>query len=167
MNITRGHNPVSIALYEIMYYIKNMRRVHIKPGYFTLVDYVYTVINRKTTCIHRLITNAPKGMVVDHVNGNGLDNRKENLRVCTPLQNAMNKKRTKRKNSSILTSKYKGVQFQPYRSKGNEYLAMIRYAGKTYHLGTYATEEEAALAYDKKAIELAGEFALTNFGVRT
>jgi hypothetical protein len=118
---------------------------------------------RKPILMHREITNAPKGMSVDHINGNPLDNRKDNLRVCTYSQNQMN--RGKIKNN---TSGYKGV-FYMKRTKDmiNEHLkpwkAQIRFNGKVIYLGIYKTKEPAARIYDKKALELFGEFAQLNF----
>jgi hypothetical protein len=102
--------------------------------------------------MHRMIMKAPDGMVVDHINGNGLDNRRCNLRVCTQDQNALNSRprlHTK--------SKFKGVY--PW---GDKWRAKITYKGKAYHLGLFATELEAAQARDLKAVELFGEYAWRN-----
>lgn len=101
--------------------------------------------------MHRYIMNAPDDMVVDHINGNPLDNRKSNLRICTHHQNLMNR-------SANNTSNYKGV-----RPSKNSWSSRITYNCKEYHLGTFSTEEEAARAYDAKARELFGEFARLNF----
>jgi len=117
---------------------------------------------QKKILIHRVITNAPKEKMVDHINGNPLDNRKDNLRVCTHQENCMN--RGKQKNNM---SGYKGVS---YRKKGkdmiNEYqkpwIASISFNGKNILFDYYKTKEEAALAYNKKAPELFGKFAVLN-----
>lgn len=93
-------------------------------------------------------------MQVDHRNCNGLDNRKENLRICTNQQNNMNK--VSYRNSS---SKYKGVY------KDNErggWAAQITIDGKKKFIGRYKIEEDAAVAYDRFAIKLFGEFAKLN-----
>jgi|TARA_R110000824_G_scaffold14877_1_gene63025 hypothetical protein len=113
--------------------------------------------------IHRGITNAPKGMVVDHINGNPLDNRKENLRVCTTAENCRNRGKSKNNKSG-----YKGVSYhKKAKHMINEYKSpwqsMIVFNRKLMCLGMYKTKEEAARAYDQKAIELFGEFALLNF----
>lgn len=92
---------------------------------------------------------------VDHIDHNGLNCQKSNLRKCTHQQNMMN--RTANKNS---TSKYKGVSFVSSR---NKWLASISTHGKAINLGRHDNEKDAALAYDKKAIELFGEFAYLNF----
>ena len=109
----------------------------------------------KTIYMHREIMNAPDGMEVDHINGNGLDNRRGNLRLCTKAQNQMNSaKRTGK--SSI----FKGVFW--YKITG-QWRAAIKIARKDIHIGYFDTELEAAEAYDKKALELFGEFAKPNF----
>lgn len=104
--------------------------------------------------MHRLIMNAPKGMVVDHINGNGLDNRRCNLRICTRQQNAYNSRRCRG------TSQYKGVHFE--KATGG-WRATITCKGEHFNLGLFDDEVEAARAYDCKAIELFGEFAYLNF----
>lgn len=104
--------------------------------------------------MHRLITDAPKGMVVDHINGNGLDNRRENLRVCTLAENSQNRARIRKKSSD---SKYKGVSFVSY------YGARIKVDGKMINLGHFKTPEEAARAYDEAAKKYFGQFANLNF----
>ena len=107
--------------------------------------------------MHRHITNAPKGMVVDHINHNGLDNRKSNLRVCTIAENSRNRRRQKGG-----TSIYKGVNWQKAKKKWH---ARIKFEGKHMHIGYFTDdkEEEAARAVDAKAKELHGEYAYLNF----
>ena len=89
---------------------------------------------------------------VDHVDGNGLNNTRINLRVCTKTQN--NQNRRKRKDA---TSRFKGV-FLAY----GRWRAEMQANGLRLHLGTFSTEEDAALAYDRAALIHFGEFALTN-----
>jgi hypothetical protein len=105
--------------------------------------------------MHREIVDPPKGVEVDHINGNKLDNRRENLRLSTRSQNQINQGLT-RKN----TSGYKGVTFHRVL---NKWQSQIGIDGKTLYLGLYATPEEAARAYDAKARELFGGFARLNF----
>lgn len=102
--------------------------------------------------MHVLLVKPPRGMLVDHWDGNGLNNCRKNLRVCTKQQNNMNTK--KRSNRS---SKYKGVHFRAGR-----WLAQIQVAGKKKHLGTFEEEADAALAYNFAATELFGPFARLN-----
>ena len=105
--------------------------------------------------MHRVLMNPPEGMVVDHINGNPCDNRRSNLRICTPEQNAYN--RRMHRNTS---SRFKGVSF--HRSSG-KWIASICCGGKWMYLGSFDDEIEAAKAYDRKARELFGEFAYLNF----
>lgn len=104
--------------------------------------------------LHREIMNPPDGMFIDHINRNRLDNRKENLRVCNIAQNRYNSGPNK-----DTSSKYKGVH---YCKKRKLYNSIITFEGKTYNLGSYYTEEEAAIAFNLKAKELQGEFAYLN-----
>lgn len=100
------------------------------------------------TRMHRAIMNAPAGMVVDHINGNTLDNRRENLRVCTHQQNMCNRK----DNANRRVSKYRGVIYQGPAS----WYAYLTHMGKRLRTGPHRTEIEAAAAFDKLAIELRG-----------
>jgi len=105
--------------------------------------------------LHRLLMDPPKGMMIDHINHNGLDNRRENLRICTRAENGRN--RGKQKNN---TSGYKGV----YWAKSNKrWRAQIKKDNKLIHIGMFDILEEAARAYDAKAKELFGEYAQLNF----
>lgn len=112
---------------------------------------VGTNIEGKLMFLHRLLLNAPKGVQVDHINGNALDNRRSNLRLATLQQNCFN--RPKRSDGKY--SKYKGVGMPPWSAR-------IKVIGKTILLGTYKTEEDAALAYNEAATKYFGEFARPN-----
>lgn len=105
--------------------------------------------------LHRIITNAPDSLVVDHINRNHLDNRRENLRICTNSQNLMNS--SKHKDSS---SGFKGVC--RCRSKTHPWRAYIVVDYKQKHLGNFKTAEEAARAYNEAAQELHGIYANLN-----
>ena len=105
--------------------------------------------------MHRIILNAPKGTMVDHINGNGLDNRKENLRLCTTRENNANQKKNRNNSSG-----YKGVAKASNCSKWRAY---IRVDGVQRHLGNHNTPEEAARAYDAAAKKHFGEYAHLNF----
>lgn len=111
--------------------------------------------------IHRVILGvSDKNLCVDHINRNTLDNRRSNLRICTYSQNSMNRK-------PVGKSKYLGVSFAKKRkSNGKEYFyicANIRVSGKLKYLGSFKTEEDAALAYDEAAKLYNKEFAYLNF----
>lgn len=111
----------------------------------------------KTIYLYRHILKADEGIVVDHINGNPLDNRKSNLRLCSQAENCYNSAKR-----SGAKSKYKGVSI---RDEAKPFRARLHKDGKEYHLGSFETEIEAAIAYDVKAKEMFGEFARLNFGL--
>lgn len=117
---------------------------------------------KKTIFMHRVILNQLKGTIVDHIDGNGLNNQKSNLRIVTPSQNMMN--RRKNKNTA---SDYKGVSLNKRKLRGKPYswMSTISINNKKMTIGRYDSQIEAAKAYDKKAKELFGEFAKLNFPV--
>lgn len=98
--------------------------------------------------------NAAPNEQVDHINGDGLDNRKSNLRICNGSQNRCNKGKPKNN-----TSGYKGVT---WHTPNKKWVAQIAVNGKHSYIGSFKTKEEAAKAYNKKAKELHGEFARLN-----
>jgi hypothetical protein len=103
--------------------------------------------------LSRLIAKAPTGFVVDHINGDPLDNRRANLRICTVQQNNWNRRRRPSGHS-----RFKGVTLSSGR-----WTAFIAPNGKQVCLGSFPTEEEAALAYDAAARDAYGHFACLNF----
>lgn len=105
--------------------------------------------------LHREIMRTPKGIEVDHINGNGLDDRKQNMRNCTRAEQSWN--RPPNTNSA---SKYKGVCWDKNRKKWTARIGLNR---TLMFIGRYDFETSAARAYDKKARELFGEFAWLNF----
>jgi len=120
---------------------------------------VWTGKNKKRINItmHRQILNPPYPLVVDHINHNGLDNRKANLRPATRKQNNMNRLCIKRKGSP---SKYKGVIWHKHTKKWN---VQICYNGKRKTIGYFNDEIEAAKAYDEAAKKYHRDFAVLNF----
>ena len=108
----------------------------------------------RTIRMHRQITNAKRGQVVDHINHNGLDNRQCNLRVCSHAENMRNSR-----SRSGRTSRYKGVSRD---TQSGKWRAQIWQSKKTHYLGLFDSEIAAALAYNVKARELFGEFAYLN-----
>lgn len=110
---------------------------------------------RKTIRLHRFIMNLKNNSIfIDHINGNKLDNRKSNLRLCTKFQNNVNVP-IGRNN----TSGFKGVSFNKLRKK---YYAGICYKKIQYHLGVFVNKIDAARVYNEKAKELFGDFAYLN-----
>lgn len=114
-------------------------------------DYALTTARGPQLTMHRVIMGAVPGQFIDHINGDGLDNRKANLRFCSIQQNAANMKPR--------TGGRKGVSL----TKHGTYRAFIHVAGKQIGLGHFASEDDAARAYDRAAKEHFGEFAWTNF----
>lgn len=120
--------------------------------------YASTYLSGRGTRIfmHRLILNAQKGQEVDHIDGDGLNNTRLNLRFVTRQQNCFNSGKTQR----VTTSKYKGVSRCSVR---NRWKARIKINQKAIDIGRFVNEIDAAKAYDQKAIELFGSFARLNF----
>lgn len=106
-------------------------------------------INYKNTYLPRFLLNPPKNMEVDHINGDILDNRRGNLRLATRQQNERNKKPK--------LGRFKGIS-----KRNDKWRALIKVDGKHVYLGTHATPDAAALAYNEGAMKYFGEFAGLN-----
>lgn len=107
-------------------------------------------VKNKKIYFHRMILKAKKKEFSDHINGNGLDNRRHNLRIATNAQNNYNRRPK---------YQFKGVFFRP---KNNKYVAQIMFKRKTFYLGIFELAEDAASVYNEKAKELFGKFAWLN-----
>jgi len=107
--------------------------------------------------MHREVIHPPDHLFVDHINHNGLDNRKANIRPATHSQNNFNRIISTR---GDLSSKYKGVAWNKSKKK---WQARIGIYGKRKHIGHFKDEIQAAKAYDKAAKKYHGEFASLNF----
>jgi hypothetical protein len=110
---------------------------------------IRTAGRQSTEWMHRVLTDAPRGLVVDHIDGNGLNNRRSNLRVVTHAQNCLNR-RISRNNTAGL----KGVT-----QRGESWLAQISLLGRRIHLGKFDSAAAAHEAYARAAADLHGEFA--------
>lgn len=155
-----------------------MKQIVLGKGEITLVDdcdfdrlnqyrwnksqygYAYRLGNRGKgekwkVLMHREIMNPSDVQIIDHKNGDRLDNRRNNLRIVTISQNVTNC------SGRGGSSGYKGV-FLNKSSKTPSWRALIKAAGKPIHLGCFKTKEEAAMAYNKAALKYHGEFARLN-----
>lgn len=160
MSLTK-HIPLTqgkFAIVDAAYYDFIMRwDWHYCNGYAIRRKYIGIIDGKqiqKTIHMHRLINRTVIGCLTDHKNGNGLDNRKDNLRSCTYSENNMNSKF--RKNC---TSKYKGVAWHKQTKKWRAYISKNK---KTKYLGLFKNEEDAAKKYNEAAKELFGEFSRLN-----
>lgn len=109
----------------------------------------------RSVYMHRQIMNTPKGTQIDHIDGNGLNNTKTNLRFTTDSQNLMNSRKPRK--GWRTSSQYKGVYWHKYRWR-----AVIKKEGRIIVIGHFDSELEAAKAYDAKAKELFGQYARLN-----
>jgi len=116
--------------------------------------YIKALINDKWVTLHRFIMNPSAEQIVDHIDGDKLNNMKENLRLCSKAENQRNQKIHKNN-----TSGYKGVR---WNEKDKRWRAYIRKDSKSIYIGNFKELKEAVIAYNNKAIELFGEFAKIN-----
>jgi hypothetical protein len=111
---------------------------------------------RLTISMHREIIDVPEDMFIDHINHNGLDNRRANLRPATPAQNSRNARYPKTNKSS----KYRGVWYNKQNQKWRSVITVNR---KKKQLGYFNSARDAAIAYDRAAKKYHKKFAITNF----
>ncbi len=117
----------------------------------------YAIADGRDIFMHRLVTDAPKGLVVDHIDRDGMNNTKRNLRLCSIKQNMRNTGPTANKSSP-----YKGVSL--HKATGRWRASIFwRERGRSLHLGYFKDEIAAAKAYDKEAKKRFGEYAYLNF----
>jgi hypothetical protein len=115
---------------------------------------------QKAVLLHRMILEVPHGLYVDHINGDGLDNRRENLRLCTTSQNKHNGRKYRRPGGC--SSVFKGVSRVVERNRRIRWRTCVTVNGTKYEM-SFDTELSAARMYDELAREHFGEFAKTNF----
>jgi hypothetical protein len=126
-------------------------KVKRSPGRFYAVRNIRNIKEERKIMMHRLVMDAPKDKCVDHIDGDGLNNQKNNLRICTTSQNFMNTE--KRRNN---TSGFKGVFKRPNR---NKWYSVLTVNYKPRYLGSFSSPEIAHEAYEKACVKYQGEFA--------
>lgn len=139
---------------EFYFSIEDLEVVGEYPWSIDSCGYATTTVKGKTVRFHKLIIES-NGLEVDHINSIKIDNRRENLRITTHECNTQNQSKQKR----ITSSKYKGVAWYKRDSK---WRVSIKHKNKNYHLGYFINEDDAAKAYNVKAIELFGEYSKLN-----
>jgi len=122
---------------------------HTNPSKRNGTIYAKRTVGHSAVLMHRMIMCPPKGMVVDHINGNGLDNRRCNLRICTRQENARNRRKH-------VDGKSRFIGVYP---RGKKWGAFVGHQ----HIGVFDDEVEAAKARDRKALEMYGIHAWLNF----
>ena len=136
---------------------KYYRRLRQHSWCYQSPGYAASRINGQLVLMHRLVMGLATGrtpLQVDHRNRDRLDNRRRNLREAGQSDNLMNAGRR-----SDNSSGYRGVF---WHSGGRKWMAQLKYKGRTYYLGLFASKVEAARVYDRKAAEVAGDFANLN-----
>ena len=141
------------------YYRLNNFRWFLKGNgkkFYALRSFKYDSVRTKSVSMHKEIMSPPPGLLVDHINGLSLDNRRENLRIATHAQNSCNSRIDKTKT----TSRFRGVYLQ---KRSSRWIARIYSQGQRISLGIFDSEIEAARAYDQAARMYHKEFAQLNF----
>ena len=133
----------------------NKYKWYFNNGYVMHAEYFGKKV--KMYLLHRFIMNTPKGMDTDHKNGDKLDNRQENLRICNRSENNQNRLKV-----STASSVYKGVS---WNKKMKKWKSQVKLNKKPYYIGSFVKEIHAAMAYDMFAKDLHGEFAQLNFKI--
>lgn len=153
--------PLSRGAFSLIS-IEDYARAMMHTWHLTSHGYAATKIKGESVYLHRFIQNTPIGFYTDHIDGNKLNNTRSNLRTATNAENGANSAKQRIKRSSL----FKGVCLSLGRGKnpesGKKWIAYISKNGKRHHLGHFKTELDAALAYNLKAEEFFGDFALLN-----
>lgn len=154
VKINLGNNQFALVDYKDYEYLNEFKwHLHKNGNQLYARTIFYLNKQRKGIYMHRFILE-PNGKCIDHINGNGLDNRRCNLRICERHENALN-----RKININNLSGFKGVSWFKLVKK---WRAQIQYKKIVYYLGSYEKRIDAAKAYNEAAIKFHGEFAKLN-----
>ena len=156
MEIGLTQDRVALVDDEDFEYLNQFRwcALKVKNTFYAVRNSVGANGKRMTVLMHRIINETPDGLEVDHIDSNGLNNQKNNLRNCTHAQNLRNQKKNKNN-----TSGFKGVFWKKDKKK---WQASLRVNNKDLHVGYYKDKINAAYAYNDAAIKYYGEFAKIN-----
>ena len=124
-----------------------------KRAFYLSGGYVCFKFNKKNYTLHRFLIDPPKGLVVDHINQDKLDNRRSNLRICRNVENIRNRK--------IQTNNNSGIPGVTHRGKWNVWRVRVKLDGIRYHIGDFKDLQEAGYVRDQVALQLHGKFAKT------
>jgi hypothetical protein len=151
-----NHISIRIKDYDVLVSECDFERVNQHNWYKNVIKgvpyfaYKTPKPEHKNILLHRFLVDCPTGKCVDHINGNTLDNRRENLRICTQAENRYNSRKSKSN-----TSGYKGVSYSNYAKK---WRSQIKRNNKIIHLGYFETPEKAYEAYVAASKKYHGEF---------
>lgn len=145
ITLTKGHVAVIDASFSPYVDQWNWTAMDGKGGV-----YAFRKVNKKNIFLHRVVAGDPVGLEVDHIDGDTLNNRKQNLRAATKSQNSQNVSK-----HFDGKAKYKGVSWGKSNSK---WQAQIKANGVRHHLGYFLTQEDAKAAYDAASARLHGDF---------
>jgi hypothetical protein len=150
VKLTNSNNTAIVD--DEKFYLVSKCNWQVRKSGYVVTKSKHFASNGKSVRLHRVLTNCPTGEVVDHINGNKLDNRMDNLRVCSIAENTRNQTRGIDK-----SSKYKGV-----RKMRNKWVARLYFNKEYVYSATFETEYAAAIAYDLAAKMWFGDFARCN-----
>lgn len=153
LTLTRGYTAVIDAVDAPLVSDRNWSALVRKNTVYAISNETVGAGKQKMIFLHRILLGSPKAMHCDHIDGDGLNNRRCNLRIATPAQNQWNQR--------ILTKTESGLK-GVFRHKGRrKWQSAIVKHGKRFYLGSFETKEDAAAAYAKASAELHGEFGRT------
>jgi hypothetical protein len=157
IKITISNNKYTLIDVEDYSIVSIHRWYYVKIGE---TEYAHTSINGKTIRLHRFLYDCADNEIIDHINRNGLDNRKSNLRICpTFSHNNVNSNMANIKSKSG----YKGVRQYTLKNGIHRYYTEIKYQNITYRFGPYNSPLEAHKTYSQKGKELYGEFFINSY----
>lgn len=156
INLGNGHSAI-VDMEDLPRLSRSRWSYHKRKNtYYAMSNITPDGVRKKVYMHHEVMGTPPPGKEIDHINGNGLDNRKENLRFCSHRENC----RASRKRQRNTSSMYKGIYWDKKEKKWRARICLMD--GTKKHPGYFESELDAAKAYDEAATELFGKFATLN-----